>query len=73
MGALSAGVPMIFFRPDRCSAAIMPGEKLGSGSDAWKFWDERRAGNISEDEWLGIEGGIARSYGHCMTMGTARP
>ncbi|HZX87594.1 MAG TPA: dihydroxy-acid dehydratase, partial [Reyranella sp.] len=39
--------------------------------DAWKFWDERRAGNITDQEWLEIEGGIARSYGHCMTMGTA--
>ncbi|MDZ4135937.1 MAG: dihydroxy-acid dehydratase, partial [Paracoccaceae bacterium] len=24
-----------------------------------------------KEEWVGIEGGIARSYGHCMTMGTA--
>jgi dihydroxy-acid dehydratase len=47
------------------------GKILGSGSDAWKYWDERRAGNITDEEWLGIEGGIARSYGHCMTMGTA--
>ena len=45
---------------------------LGSGSDDWKYWDERRAGKISEEEWAGMEGGIARSYGHCMTMGTAR-
>ena len=47
------------------------GHILGSGSDSWKFWDERRAGNISEKEWQGVEGGIARSYGTCMTMGTA--
>ena len=47
------------------------GKVLGSGSDAWKFWDERRAGNISDAEWSAIEGGIARSHGHCMTMGTA--
>ena len=47
------------------------GEYLGSGSDAWKFWDERRAGTISEKEWVDVEAGIARSYGHCMTMGTA--
>jgi dihydroxy-acid dehydratase len=44
---------------------------LGSGSDAWKYWDERRAGNVSDREWNDVEGGIARSYGHCMTMGTA--
>src|SRR5690606_2591551 len=30
-----------------------------------------RAGTVSKEEWQGIEGGIARSYGHCMTMGTA--
>jgi dihydroxy-acid dehydratase len=47
------------------------GETLGSGSDAWKYWDEKRAGKLSEDEWCEIEDGIARSHGHCMTMGTA--
>ena len=38
---------------------------------AWKYWDELRAGKITEQDWLGVEGGIARSYGTCMTMGTA--
>jgi dihydroxy-acid dehydratase len=44
---------------------------LGSGSDAWKFWDERRAGTISATVWVEVEAGIACSHGHCMTMGTA--
>ncbi|MGO7917290.1 dihydroxy-acid dehydratase, partial [Rhizobium ruizarguesonis] len=26
---------------------------------------------ITHEEWQGIEGGIARIYGHCITMGTA--
>ena len=47
------------------------GKTLGSGSDAWKYWDERRAGNISAKDWGEMETGIARSYGVCMTMGTA--
>ncbi|MEO7812040.1 MAG: dihydroxy-acid dehydratase, partial [Usitatibacter sp.] len=47
------------------------GKFLGSGSDTWKYWAELRAGNISEEEWQGVEDGIARSPGHCMTMGTA--
>jgi dihydroxy-acid dehydratase len=47
------------------------GQVLGSGSDAFRYWDERRAGTISERDWTEIEGGIARSYGVCMTMGTA--
>jgi dihydroxy-acid dehydratase len=71
MGALSAGLPMIFFPAGPMLRGNYKGQALGSGSDAWKFWDERRAGNISADEWLGLEAGIARSHGHCMTMGTA--
>jgi dihydroxy-acid dehydratase len=47
------------------------GQILGSGSDAWKFWAEKRAGNLTEEQWLEVEEGIARSHGHCMTMGTA--
>jgi dihydroxy-acid dehydratase len=46
-------------------------QKLGSGSDVWKYWAEKRAGNITDEQWRGIEDGIARSPGHCMTMGTA--
>ena len=71
MGALSAGVPMIFLPAGPMLRGNYAGRILGSGSDAWKYWDERRAGNITDAQWQGIEGGIARSYGTCMTMGTA--
>jgi dihydroxy-acid dehydratase len=37
----------------------------------WKFWDDARAGQIGECELADLECGIARSPGHCMTMGTA--
>jgi dihydroxy-acid dehydratase len=47
------------------------GRTLGSGSDVWKYWDEKRAGKIGEADWSEIEGGIARSFGTCMVMGTA--
>ena len=46
-------------------------QTLGSGSDAWKFWAERCAGNLCDQDWKDIENSIARSPGHCMTMGTA--
>ncbi len=71
MGAISAGVPMIFLPAGAMLRGHYAGKILGSGSDAWKFWDERRAGNITDEEWLGVQGGIARSAGTCMTMGTA--
>ncbi|MEM7693763.1 MAG: L-arabinonate dehydratase [Pseudomonadota bacterium] len=71
MGAISAGVPFIYLPAGPMLRGNYQGKALGSGSDAWKYWDERRSGNISTQEWQAVEGGIARSYGHCMTMGTA--
>ncbi len=71
MGAISAGYPCIFLTAGPMLRGNWRGKTLGSGSDTWKYWDERRAGNISDQDWVEVEGGIARSYGHCMTMGTA--
>ncbi|KQX38864.1 dihydroxy-acid dehydratase [Devosia sp. Root436] len=71
MGGLSAGLPMIYLPAGPMLRGNYAGQQLGSGSDGWKYWDERRAGNITDQQWLGVEAGIARSHGHCMTMGTA--
>ena len=71
LGAISAGVPAIFVPAGPMLRGNWHGKPLGSGSDAWKYWDERRAGNVSDKDWGELETGIARSYGVCMTMGTA--
>jgi dihydroxy-acid dehydratase len=71
MGATSAGLPCLFVPAGPMLRGNFNGKILGSGSDAWKYWDERRAGTITDQEWLGVEQGIARSHGTCMTMGTA--
>lgn len=71
MGAISASVPMIYLPAGPMLSGNYAGKVLGSGSDAWKYWDERRAGNVTDEEWRGVQGGIARSAGVCMTMGTA--
>ena len=71
LGATSADVPAIFLPAGPMLRGMSRGQTLGSGSDAFKYWDERRAGTISEDQWQSIIGGIARSSGTCMTMGTA--
>ncbi|MCW8306557.1 L-arabinonate dehydratase [Acidiphilium sp. PA] len=71
MGAISAGLPAIFMPAGPMLRGNWGGRILGSGSDIWKFWDEKRAGNISEAQWAEMESGIARSDGVCMTMGTA--
>jgi len=71
MGAISMNIPALFFPAGPMLRGNWQGQTLGSGSDAWKYWDELRAGTIDEEDWQQIETGIARSYGHCMTMGTA--
>ena len=71
MGAISMDLPALFFPAGPMLRGNWRGEPLGSGSDSWKYWDELRAGNITEDDWTEVEQGIARSHGHCMTMGTA--
>ena len=71
LGATSMNIPAIFVPAGPMLRGNWQGKVLGSGSDSWKYWDELRAGKITEQDWLGVEGGIARSYGTCMTMGTA--
>jgi len=71
MGAISMGIPAIFVPAGPMLRGNWRGNVLGSGSDTWKYWDEKRAGRITEEDWAEIEGGIARSFGTCMTMGTA--
>jgi dihydroxy-acid dehydratase len=71
MGAISMGLPVIYAPAGPMLRGNWRGHTLGSGSDAWKYWDEKRAGRIGEKEWNEIESGIARSFGTCMVMGTA--
>ncbi|MGB3657124.1 MAG: dihydroxy-acid dehydratase, partial [Pseudolabrys sp.] len=71
MGAISMGLPAIYVPAGPQLRGNWRGLELGSGSDAWKYWDEKRAGRISEADWTELEGGIARSFGTCMVMGTA--
>lgn len=71
MGAASVDLPTVFVP----AGPMLPGhwrnEILGSGTDMWKYWDDKRAGLIGDCEMTELESGLARSPGHCMTMGTA--
>ena len=71
MAAASMDIPAIFLPAGPMLRGYSQGVTLGSGSDVWKYWAERRAGNITEETWNEFENGIARSPGICMTMGTA--
>ena len=71
MGATSMNLPALFMPAGPMLRGHWGGTTLGSGSDTWKYWADLRAGVITEQDWQDIENGIARSPGHCMTMGTA--
>jgi dihydroxy-acid dehydratase len=71
MGAASVDLPTVFVPAGPMLRGHWRGETLGSGTDMWKYWDEKRAGNIGDCEMAELECGLARSPGHCMTMGTA--
>jgi dihydroxy-acid dehydratase len=71
MGAASADLPAIYLPAGPMLSGNYRGQTVGSGTDQWKFWDDARAGLIGDCELADLEAGIARSPGHCMTMGTA--
>ncbi len=71
MGAISMNIPAIYVPAGPMLRGHWRGQTLGSGSDSWKYWDDLRAGEIDREDWNEVMGGIARSYGTCMTMGTA--
>jgi dihydroxy-acid dehydratase len=71
MGAAMVDVPVIFLPGGPMSRGTWRGEPVASGSDVWRFWAERQAGNLGCADWNEFEDEIAPGPGHCMTMGTA--
>ena len=71
MGATSANLPAIY----RPGGPMLRGNWRGRFSDPGRTsgstGTERRAGTLDECAWREMEDGIARSFGTCMTMGTA--
>ncbi len=71
MGAASVDLPAIVVPGGPQLNAVWRNQRLGSGTDGRKLYDQYRMGRITEEEWCEIEGAVARSAGHCMVMGTA--
>ncbi len=71
MGAVSADLPSIFVTGGPMLKGIWRNKEIGSGTDVWHYWDELRAGRISQEDWCEMECAMSRSAGHCMVMGTA--
>jgi dihydroxy-acid dehydratase len=71
MGAASADVPALMVTGGPMLRGRWRAEDLGSGTDAWRLWADRRAGALSDEELCEAESCMSRSAGHCMVMGTA--
>src|SRR5215471_856826 len=71
MGAASANLPAIYVPAGPMLRGNYRGQPVGSGTDMWRVWDDFRAGAATDCDLGDLEEGIARSPGHCMTMGTA--
>ncbi|WBX84510.1 IlvD/Edd family dehydratase [Sphingosinicella microcystinivorans] len=71
MGAISMDLPTIFCPAGPMASGRWRGVKTGAGTHTKTYWDELRAGTISEDDWVDLESRMTRSIGTCNTMGTA--
>ncbi len=71
MGAISADLPAIVVTAGPMLSGLWRNQKIGAGSDGRKLFDQYRAGRITDEQWVEIEGCIARSAGTCTVMGTA--
>ncbi|HEX7014838.1 MAG TPA: dihydroxy-acid dehydratase [Cyclobacteriaceae bacterium] len=71
MGACSANIPALQLNAGPKRAGVFRGQRLGSGTDLWKYWDELRTGKITREEWNEIGKALSCGFGACNTMGTA--
>src|SRR3984885_4632765 len=71
MAAASADLPAIQLNGGPRTTGRWRGAEGGTGTDLWKYWDELRAGRISDEDFREIEACYGCSAGACNTMGTA--
>ena len=71
MGAASVDIPAIVVSGGPMLNGKWRGQDVGSGTAIWKFSEMVKSGEMTLDEFMDAEQGMARSAGSCMTMGTA--
>lgn len=71
MGAASADIPAIVVPGGPMFAGNWQGQRIASGTDGRRLFEQFRAGKITEEQWNEIEGCVSRTVGHCTVMGTA--
>ena len=71
MGAFSADLPTLLVMSGPRPSATFQGRRIGTGTDLWRAWDKRRAGELSDEQWSDFEIALTLGKGTCNTMGTA--
>ena len=71
MGACSVDLPTIVVPGGPMLNGRFRGECIGSGTFNWLIKEKQSTENYTEEDIREVEIGVARSQGHCMTMGTA--
>ena len=71
MAAASADLPALMVTGGPMLNGKFRGQDVGSGTHVWRFEQEHAAGRMTQEQLFAAEAGMARSCGHCMTMGTA--
>jgi dihydroxy-acid dehydratase len=71
MAAASVDLPAVMVTGGPMLNGKYQGRDVGSGTDVWRFEAELKAGRMTQEQIYVAEGCMARSNGHCMTMGTA--
>ena len=71
MGACSVDLPTIVVPGGPMLNGRFRGECIGSGSFNWLIKEKQGVENYTPQDIHDVETGVARSQGHCMTMGTA--
>ncbi len=71
MAAASVDLPAVMITGGPMLNGKYQGTDVGSGTAVWRFEEDLVAGRMTQDECVFAEGCMARSNGHCMTMGTA--
>src|SRR6202521_6222884 len=71
MAAASVDLPAVMVTGGPMLSGKYQGPDVGSGTAVWRWEEELVAGRMTQEECAFAEGCMARSNGHCMTMGTA--
>lgn len=70
MGACSVDIPSLVVSGGPMLTGRFKGKSIAT-TDVWKFAEQHKLGNMTDEELLVAEGAMCRSAGHCAVMGTA--